>query len=377
MKVLFLSSFSKSLVWFRMNLMDELVAAGHEVFALGDDDDPKYEIEFRKHDVTYRSFPVSRNGLSPIEDVRTYLALRRAIGEIAPDKVFVYQAKTIVYGTPAVRRAGNAEVYPLVAGLGSVLRSGALRNRLIQSVLRVQYRRAFRQSERVFFQNPDDRGEFVALRLLPAEKTVMINGSGVDLQHFAQAPLPETPVFLFVGRLLRDKGVVEYLDACREIKQRHPEVRCLLVGPFDTNPTSLQVGQLEPYVVSGAVEYLGEQTDVRPSIARSSVFVLPSYHEGTPKSVLEAMAMGRAIITTNAPGCRETVVEGVNGQLVEPRNTGSLVAAMERLLEDRTLAPLMGEASRKMAEDRFDVRKVNAVIMGTMGLGQTARSARN
>lgn len=374
MRVLVLSSYTKSLFWFRMNLMEDLIAAGHEVYALGSDEDEDYAQAFRERGIEYRSFPVSRNGLSPLEDLRTYRALRHAIRTIAPDRVFVYQAKTIVYGCVAAARAGVTEVFPLIAGLGSVFRGDGLKNRLIQALLRVEYRYALRRSRRVFFQNPDDRDDFIRMGLVSPDKIAMINGSGVDIERFSPAPLPERTTFLFVGRLLRDKGVVEYLEACREVRSHHPETRCLLVGPFDSNHSSLKSEDLQPYIQAGAVEYLGEQEDVRPAIAESSVFVLPSYHEGTPKSVLEAMAMGRAILTTDAPGCRETVGEGLNGYLVPPRAVKTLARAMEKLIEEPELTRQMGAESRLIAAAKYDVRLVNASIMEAMGIRE-AQSA--
>lgn len=368
MRVLVLSSFTKSLFWFRMEFMQALLEAGHEVYALGSDDDDTYRREFQKRGIHYDSFSVSRNGLSPWEDWRTYRELRAAIEAIAPDKVFVYQAKTIVYGCPAAKRAGVGEVYPLVAGLGSIFRSGGIRNHLIQQVLKIQYRRAFALSSRVFFQNADDRDLLVSLGLVPREKAAMLHGSGVNLDHFADTPIPSGPSFLFVGRLIADKGVIEYLEACRVIKQRYPSVRCLLVGPYDSNPSSLTPADLEPYISDQVIEYVGEQSDVRPYIRACSVFVLPSYHEGTPKSVLEAMSMGRAIITTDAPGCRETVDDGKNGFLVPTKDTEALASRMEQFVLSELLSARMGRESRRIAEERFDVHKVNKVIMTTMGL---------
>lgn len=368
MRVAILSSFTKSLLWFRTDLMEDLVAAGHEVFALGSDDDPRYVREFASRGVTYRSFSVSRNGLSPFEDMRTYRDLTILMREIAPDKVFTYQAKTIVYGVPAARRAGISEVYPLVAGLGSLFRGRGVKNRLLAWILGVQYRYAFHLSRKVFFQNSDDSSLLVSRRLLAEEQIVMLNGSGVNVERFQVVPQPDAPAFLFVGRLIRDKGVVEYLEACRRIKLTHPGVRCLLLGPYDSNPSSLGPAEILPYVQSGDVEYLGELEDVRPALAQCSVFVLPSYHEGTPKSVLEAMACGRAIITTDAPGCRETVTDGHNGLLVAVGQVDPLVQAMEFFIDSHGRSEEMGAASRLVAEEKYDVHKVNQVIMQTMGL---------
>ncbi|MRR34523.1 glycosyltransferase family 1 protein [bacterium] len=368
MKVLIISGYTKSLLWFRIDFMDELVAAGHEVTALGSDDDDQYRQAFRQHGVDYESFSVSRNGISPFGDLRTYRELLRALRRLRPDKVFVYQAKPIVYGCVAARRAGVSDVYPLVAGLGSVFRSEGLRNRLIRIVLTLQYRQAFAVSKKVFVQNSDDESALVAQRIVSRDQTVMLNGSGVNLEKYASGPLPQDAAFIFVGRLIRDKGVVEYLEACAQIVSKYPGTRCFLVGPFDTNPSALSPGDLAPYLAEGKIEYCGEQEDVRPFIERSSVFVLPSYHEGTPKSVLEAMAMGRAVITTDAPGCRETVTEGVNGFLVPPRQVGELVDRMERFIREPGLRERMGQEGRRIAEEKYDVHKVNQVILSTMGL---------
>ena len=158
----------------------------------------------------------------------------------------------------------------------------------------------------MFFQNNDDKNEFINNGLIKEDKVVIINGSGVNLEQFKPKPLPKDPGFLFIGRLIKDKGIMEDLEACKKIKDKYPIIRCLLVGPYDSNPSALKPEELNPYIDSGIIEYFGEQSDVRPFITECSVFVLPSYHEGTPKSVLEAMAMGRAIITCNSPGCRDS-----------------------------------------------------------------------
>ena len=161
---------------------------------------------------------------------------------------------------------------------------------------------------------------------------------------------------------------MEYLEACRVIKQKYPDVECLLVGPFDSNPSALKKEELDIYIQDGVIDYFGEQEDVKPYIARCSTFVLPSYHEGTPKTVLEAMAMGRAIITSDAPGCRETVVDGENGFLVETKNIEALVDRMEHLILHPELNKMMGEFGLKMVQEKFDVKKVNAEIVRILNL---------
>ena len=159
---------------------------------------------------------------------------------------------------------------------------------------------------------------------------------------------------------------MEYLEACREFKRLHSQARCMLVGPYDTNPSALRKEELQKYIEDGSVEYFGEQEDVRPFLAQASVFVLPSYHEGTPKTVLESMACARAVITTDAPGCRETVADGVNGFLVPIGNASAVVEKMELLFRKPELVKKMGEEGRKLAEEKYDVKKVNRSIMDIM-----------
>ena len=171
-----------------------------------------------------------------------------------------------------------------------------------------------------------------------------------------------------IARLIKDKGVIEYLEACREIKKQFPNCRCLLVGPFDTNPSAIQLEELQRYIEDNVVEYFGEQDDVRPYIEQSSVFVLPSYHEGTPKTVLEAMAMGRAIITTDAPGCRETVKDGENGYLIPVKDTQILVERMKFVIENPDKSAEMGQKGRQIVETKYDVDKVNQSILEIMDI---------
>lgn len=368
MKILVMSSHTPSLFWFRMDMMKTFIDRGAEVVALGPEDENRWSGQFGDAGIKYRQIPVSRNGLNVFADIRTYRALKRIIREEHPDKIFTYQAKTIVYGSLAARSAGGIEVYALVAGLGSIFRGSGLKARIIRCILSLQYRLAFRCSKCVIFQNNDDRDELTARHLLRSDKTRMIHGSGVNTEHFSVAPQPERPAVLFIGRLIGDKGIHEYLEVCTRLKRSRPELRCLVVGPFDSNPSAISSDELQEYIDKGIVEYFGEQKDVRPYIAQCTVFVLPSYHEGTPKTVLEAMAMGRPIVTSDAPGCRETVVNGVNGYLVPVKNVDALEQAIVSIIDDPRRAEAFGAKSREMAESIFDVRKVNHDILKIMEL---------
>jgi glycosyltransferase involved in cell wall biosynthesis len=223
-----------------------------------------------------------------------------------------------------------------------------------------------KKAPNVFFQNNDDLKVFTDNRIIPVEKAVMLNGSGVNIEKFLPTPLPEEVSFLCISRLIRDKGVCEYLDAAREIRKRHPNVRCVLVGPYDTNISAIKPEDIQPYIDDGSVEYLGEQKDVYPYLRSCTAYVLPSYHEGTPKTVLEAMACGRPTITTDAPGCRETVTDGVNGYLVRVKDVAAIVDAMEKIIADPEKTAEMAINARRIAEDKYDVNKVNKRIKQTM-----------
>jgi glycosyltransferase involved in cell wall biosynthesis len=368
MKIAVLSSHTSSLFWFRMDMMKEFIKKGHTVIALGSEPEEEWGKKFQEYNIDYRQLYVERNGINPLKDLKTLRSLYTFMKKEKPDKVFAYQAKTVVYGSLAAKLNGVADVYPLIAGLGSIFRGEGFKNKIVKAIMKIEYWAACKCSKKVFFQNLDDQNEFIQNGLVNKNKTVIINGSGVDLDKFKPSRLPEEASFLYIGRLIRDKGIMEYLKACKEVKEKHPHVRCLLVGPYDSNPSALKPEELAPYIKSGVIEYFGEQNDVRPFISQCSTYVLPSYHEGTPKTVLEAMAMGRPIITSDAPGCRETVIEGLNGYLVKVKDIKGLANKMEYLITNPEICRNMGQASEKIAREKYDVKIVNQSIIQTMGL---------
>ena len=257
-----------------------------------------------------------------------------------------------------------------ITGLGYLFASDSRYTSLLKKVPQRLLGYALSGNTRVFFQNPDDRDLFLHLGLL-RDKThsVIVNGSGVDLERFAEAPLPPAPVtFLMVARIQHHKGVGEYIKAARILRRKYSEVRFQLLGPFDDHPSAISPTEFQRLLQDGSVNFLGGTPDVRPYLAGCHVYVLPSYREGTPLSTLEAMAVGRAVVTTDVPGCRETVVEGYNGFLVPARDANCLADAMERFLVSPDLIPLMGRRSHQITEEKFDVNKVINVMMKTMDL---------
>lgn len=367
-KIIVLSSHTPSIFWFRMDMMKSFASYGYEVVAVGNESEAEWSQRFSSEGIRYRQIEVSRNGTNPIKDLKTLKSIKKVFDEEKPDKVFSYQAKTVIYGGIAAALSKIDGVFPLIAGVGSVFLADGFKASLVRSVLKAEYKIGMKKAEKVFFQNPDDVDVFVNNGIIRRENVVMLHGSGVNLKKFTVMPQPEKTAFLCISRLIRDKGVYEYLEAARTVKEKYPEVRFLLVGPYDTNPSALKKEDVEPYVSDGIIEYFGEQTDVRPYIGQCSVFVLPSYREGTPKTVLEAMASGRAVITTDAPGCRETVRNGENGFLVPICDVGALAEKMIYLIENPAVSSDFGKCGRKMAEEIFDVDLVNNAICNTMKL---------
>ena len=374
MRVLVIAGFADSLLNFRGHLLDDMTASCLDVHVAA----PALSAgcKFRQHlearGFTVHSIPLRRTSINPFSDLYTLWVLRDLMIHISPDAVLGYTMKPVIYGTLAACLAGVRRRYALITGLGyafSNQASGRFR-RMVNVAVKFLLRLALSKSHKTFFQNPDDQSLFVKLGLLaPGSASVVLNGSGVDLITFSMAPLPSGSLnFLLIARLLGDKGVYDYVKAARRIKASYPQVTFSLVGWIDESPDAISKDELSDWVSTGTINYLGRLDDVRSAIAQCSVYVLPSYREGTPRTVLEAMAMGRAVITCDAPGCRETVVDGDNGFLVPIKSPDALVDAMLRFIDDPDLARRMGQRSRVLAEKKYDVHKVNDVLLKEMSL---------
>ena len=369
LKIMVVGGYTLTLKWHRMDMMKSFAEAGCDVVALGEAPEDEWNDFFAEIGVRYRSYYTDRNGTNPANDIRMFNDLKRIFQEEKPDKVLVYHTKPNVYGSLAAKACGITEIYAMVGGVGSIFNAQGTKAALVRSVLSAGLRAGLACAKKVFVQNHDDAELLVSSGLLNRDKIVRIDGSGVNTERFAFQPVPEKISFLFVGRLVEGKGVFEYLDAARIVKQNNPKAEFHLVGPFDSNSTSLDEDSLRPYIDDGTIIYHGEQSDVRPFLAACSVFVFPSYYgEGVPKSALEAMSTGRAIIAANAAGSREVVIEGENGFLVSPKSVDELVLAMERFCSNANLAASFGEASRHYAVQRFNVDVVDEVICKTMEL---------
>ncbi|MGN6103563.1 MAG: glycosyltransferase family 4 protein, partial [Kofleriaceae bacterium] len=327
MRVVVIGGWAPSLIKFRGPLLAALVARGHQVTAMAADGSPEVTAALGELGVAFEPLFLQRAGLDPRADLRTLITLTTRLRERAPDAVLAYTIKPVIYGMIAAALAGVGRRGAMITGLGYALtRARSPKQRVVAQVARGLYRLGLGRSHVVFFQNPDDRRELEQLGVVPRHvRVAMVRGSGVDLDHYAPSPLPDGPPrFLFVGRLLRDKGIGEFAEAAARVRARHPDARFQIVGWIDPNPESVSRADLDRWIAAGAVEYLGATDDIRPHLRAAHALILPSYREGTPRSVLEAMSMGRAVITTDAPGCRETVVHGESGLLVPVGDAGAL-----------------------------------------------------
>lgn len=370
MKVIVVASLAYSLVNFRGALLAAMVKAGHSVIACAPEADAEISAQLAEMGVEYRRIVMRRTGTNPLSDLATLAALVSLVRKERPDVVLAYTQKPIIYAGIAMRLAGHGRYYAMVSGLGHVFTPGASSS-LLRAIVSRLYRMAVARAEAVFVFNSDDRGEMLRLGIIDhRHRVVQVPGSGVDIGRFSARLVPDDGIcFLMVARLLRDKGLCEFVEAARLLRARGVEARFQLLGPLDTNPTGIGRAEVGAWHAEGLVEYLGETRDVTPFLARATVFVLPSYYrEGLPRTILEAMATARAVITTDMPGCREPIVEGVNGFLVPPRDALALADAMERFARDPGLAVIMGAAARRIAEAKYAVAKVNGLLLSTMRL---------
>lgn len=374
MRFLLIAGYAESLINFRGPLLEALKQQGLDVHVAAPDLPSGNPTRLRLEAMGYNvhSIPLSRVGMNPVSDLAALISLWQLMRKIRPEWVLSYTVKPVIYGLLAARMAQVPRRYALITGLGYAFQGqegGDNKRKLIRSLVQGLYGLALRGAHKVFFQNPDDQKLFKDLKILGrSTPSLAVNGSGVDVAQFQVELLPQQINFLLIARLLGDKGIREYAEAARKVRSLHPAVTFSLVGWVDDNPDAIAQSELDAWVNEGTVDFLGRLTDVRPAITSSSVYVLPSYREGTPRTVLEAMAMGRPIITTDAPGCRETVVTGVNGFLVPVKNVDGLVSAMIHFINNPDAIGSMGRASRVIAEEKYDVHKVNEVMLRGMNI---------
>lgn len=368
MRALVIGGQARSLINFRGTLLRVLRDAGYEVHAAAAEWEsaPETFARLRELDVEGHLVPIARTGLNPVSDLRTLTGLISLFRRIKPDVILTYTIKPVVWGTLAGWVCRVPRRYALVTGLGyAFTNSSGLKRGAVRLAARLLYRLSLAKAHGVFFQNPDDLALFRELGLISWDRPAyVVNGSGVDLSSYPQRPFSAGPMrFLMIARLLGDKGVREYAQAAAIVRRDCPEAEFHLVGGLDSNPDSIMKTEVESWVGDGDIIWHGAQADVRPHIARAHVFVHPSYREGTPRTVLEAMATGRPVITTDAPGCRETVVHEENGFLIPPKSVDALVSAIEQFIAEPDLISAMGARSLQIARKEYCDKKVAASML--------------
>lgn len=359
-----------SIINFRGPLVREMVENGMTVFALAPDYTDDTRAAVRALGATPVDSSLSRAGMNPFRDAVDLFRLSLQLSRLHLDATFAYFIKPVIYGTLAARLAGVPRRLAMIEGAGYVFTHDehvSLKRRSLRLFVSKLYTLGLSQAHRVFLLNSDDKKLFVDMGMVAEEKIQLLDGIGIDLVHYeAASPVTQPVCFILIARLLREKGVYEYIDAARRTKAANPEVRFLLVGDVDHNPGSISEAEARSWSAEGVVEWPGHVTDVREWLKQASVFVLPSYREGLPRSTQEAMAMARAVVTTDVPGCRATVSDGVNGFVVPARNSHALEKAMLKFIEQPELITSMGKMSRELAERRFNVHAINAQILAVV-----------
>ena len=347
----------------RSDLIRFLQSLRHDVSVISRAD--QAVIDLQRMGVTFEDWAVARNSLNPFREGLAILRLRRLLARIRPDVILCFTPKAILLGSLAARATPSSHIFSVFTGLGFLFGDDNSPKRVLAPIIRFMFRRSLRNNHIVFFQNPDDLKMFVTHRIVPVDRTCRLYGSGVDTTRFVPSPSRKErneTVFLMIARLIAAKGVLDYIEAATILKRKRCRARFRLLGPFDDHPTAVDRNTIQSAVDSELIEYCGTTNDVRPFLQDADVFVLPSYREGTPRSSLEALSTAKPIITTDTPGCKETVIHDCNGYLVPVRDPEALAESMRKLIGNREKIRLMGTRSRQLAEELYEVDKVNAEL---------------
>lgn len=362
MKFILISPKNRTVYNFRGDLIKKVISCGYEVVVTGPnqiDVDKITQLGAR-----FVEIPMNKNGVNPFSDLQYQHALQKLFIAEKPDVVLAYTSKPVIYGSVAAKKAArksrkDIRVVDMITGAGYAFTAKTVKAKIIRFIMSCLYKRALKKADCVIFQNIDDKEQFERMGLLKSNKACLINGSGVNVDKFPIVDYPQKLTFFMLARVMYSKGLREYLQACEIVKEKYPSVRCMLLGACEGIQDSMPKEDLQPYIDKGIVEYFGETDRVADYYEQCSVYVLPSYREGTPRTVLEAMSMGRAVITTDAPGCRETVIDGETGFLVPVKDSVALAEKMLAFVQNESLVRSMGIASAQYCRQKYDVVKVN------------------
>lgn len=377
MKVIMVGTVASSFYGFRADLICTLLKKGHQVYAFTSEYTAEDLIKIEKLGATPITYTLNRGGLNPLADIVATYRLSKKIKEINPDLVFSYFSKPVIFGTLAAKLAKAPCVVGMLEGLGYTFTEQpeglSKKTQLIKKIQVFLYKIALPQLDQLIFLNPDDPKDLLEKYAINVKNVEVLGGIGLNLQDYPYQPLSNIHLplkFLFIGRLLKEKGIHEFVQAAKLVKKIYPDTEFIVLGAIDHhNLGALQQTELDTLISSNIINYPGHVSNIKDWIADSHVFVLPSYYrEGVPRSTQEAMAVGRAIITTDVPGCRETVVDGINGFLVPKWNPEALAEKMIYFIEHPEQIRIMGNESYKIAKSNYNSNKVNEKLLGFLNL---------
>ncbi|ENV70864.1 glycosyltransferase family 4 protein [Acinetobacter towneri] len=375
-KIILIGTVASSFYGFRADLIRTLLKKGHQVYAFTSEytaEDLKKIEQLGAIPITYT---LNRGGLNPLADIFATYQLSKKIKAINPDLVFSYFSKPVIFGTLAAKLAKAPRIIGMLEGLGYTFTEQpeglSKKTQLIKKIQVFLYKIALPQLDQLIFLNPDDPKDLLQQYAINVKNVEVLGGIGLNLQDYPYQPLNNIHLplkFLFIGRLLKEKGIHEFVQAAKLVKKIYPDTEFTVLGAIDHhNLGALQQTELNALISSNIIQYPGHVSNIKDWIADSHVFVLPSYREGVPRSTQEAMAIGRAVITTDVPGCRETVVDGLNGFLVPKWDPEALARKMIYFIEHPEQVRLMGAESYKIAVEKFDAEKVNQRLVNILGL---------
>lgn len=375
MKIVFIATVASSIYGFRKPLITELLKQGFQIYALVSEYTEDELDRIKVMGVTPITYQLNRGGLNPFSDILSTYKLMKKLKEIQPDLVFSYFAKPVIFGTLAAKMARVPKVFAMLEGLGYTFTEQpeglSLKTKIIRKIQVFLYRLSLPFADKVIFLNSDDPKDLLEQYNIKVKRKEILGGIGLDLSDYPykEALVSKEFRFLFIGRLLKEKGIHEFIAAAKIVKEHYSNTVFTVLGAIDNmNLGALSQKELDSYVQSGLIEYPGQVSNVSEWISNCQVFVLPSYREGVPRSTQEAMSIGRAIITTDVPGCRETVVDGLNGFLVPAWDSRKLAEKMMYFIENSEQIRKMGNESYRIAQEKFDVKKVNQRLIRILEL---------
>lgn len=367
MKICLIGTVVSSTLNFRKTFIELLVQAGHEVYVFATDYSTKTTSAITALGAQPISYQLNRGGLNPFSDIRSTLILKKKIKAIAPDIIFSYFSKPVIFGTLSAKLAKVPRIVGMLEGLGYAFtpepphKKEILKKKLVRKVQVFLYKISFRYLDRIIFLNPDDPVDLLERHKIKVKDVKILGGIGVDLEKFKPTPPSiETIRFLFIGRLLAEKGIFEFLKSAETLKKKHPDVEFIVLGAIDKeNPSSLSQNDLDYYKQANIIIHPGHVHNVQEWIEKCSVFVLPSYREGIPCSTQEAMACGRAVITTDVPGCRETVINGKNGYIIPHCDSDALTEKMLEFIKEKQKIQIYSNNSIELSKIKFNAETQN------------------